>query len=336
LDREIEQSLTSCQKSIELNRMTNNREGEADALHKMSILYQEFFGDLEQALTYAKQCLEITRASGNRQKEADLLHQIWMLLYDLGELEQALTFCKQCLELKIAIDDRTEEAGYLGTISSIYEELGDLDRAFTFCQQSLELKRLIGDRQGEVALLDRLAMISGKQNDLDRERELYLQIVNILSSIDDYDNLITTLDNLGSSEDPMAISYLAQALWLMIQIPKDLEVAVHLIDNLFDLIPTGDSLEALLSAAALYFCQTLSHPEIEDINALSGQMISQAANNQGIDNREDYNNWKIKNRLDEPEYFMGELYERLELIVGDSWLFDRQAFYDWQVANSSD
>jgi tetratricopeptide (TPR) repeat protein len=336
LDREIEQSLISFQKSIELNRTMNNREGEADALHKMSILYQEFFGNLEQALTYSKQCLEITRAIGNRQREADLLHRIWMLLYELGELEEALTFCKQCLELKTAIGDRTEEAGYLGTISSIYEELGDLDRAVTFCKKSLELKRAISDRQGEVFFLDRLAIIAGKQKDFVREQELYLQIVNILSSIDDYDSLIITIDNLGSSEDPMAISYLAQALWLTIQIPKDLEAAVHLIAALFDRIPDGDSLEALLGAAALYFCQTISHPNMEDINSLSGRMISQAANKQGVNNQEDYNNWKIKNRLDEPEYFMGELYERLELIVGDSWIFDRQDFYDWQTSNSSD
>ncbi len=161
-------------------------------------------------------------------------------------------------------------------------------------------------------------------------------MVNVLSSIDDYDRLIITLNHLGSNEDPMAISYLAQALWLTIQIPKDLEATVHLIDDLFDRIPDGDSMEALLGAAALYFCQTLSHPSMEDLNDLSGRIISQAANKQGIDNQEDYNNWKNKNRLDEPEYFMGKLYEELELIVGDSWLFDRQAFYDWQTSDSSD
>jgi tetratricopeptide (TPR) repeat protein len=336
LDREIEQSLIQHQQSIDLNRAMNNREDEAESLHAKSILQQEFFGNLELALIYSKQCLEITREIGNRQKEADLLHQIWTILYDLDELEQALTFCKQCLELKIAIGDRTEETRYLGVISSIYENLGELDLAFAFCEQSVTLERAMGDRRGEIHFLDRLATIAAKQNNFDREQEIYLQMVNVLSSIDDYDNITIALNNLGNNKEPMAISYLSQNLWLTIQIPKDLERIIHLIDDLFEKIPAGDSLEALLGAAALYFCQTIAHPEKEELNKLSNRIISRAANQQGIDNQEDYNNWKIKNRLDEPEHFMGELYDKLELIIGDSWLFDRQAFYDWQISNSSD
>jgi tetratricopeptide (TPR) repeat protein len=333
LDREIEQSLIQCQRSIDLNRSIDNREGEAESLHQMSILHQEFFGNLEQALIYSKESLEITREIGNRQKEADLLHQIWMILYDLDEFEEALAFCKQCLELKIIIGDRTEESTYLGTISSIYEKIGELDLAFTFCQQSLDLNKSIGDIRGEVYFLDRLAIIAAKQNDFDREQELYLQIVNVLSSIDDYDSLITTLYNLGTNEEPTTIIYLAQALWLTIQIPKDLEGAISLIDDLSERIPVGDFLEALLGAAALYLCQTLSHPDMIELNKLSDRIISRSANRQGINNQEDYNNWKIKNRLDDAEYFMHELYNRLESIVGDSWSFDRQAFYDWQISN---
>jgi tetratricopeptide (TPR) repeat protein len=332
LDREIEQSLIQCQQSIDLNRSIGNREGEAASLHQMSIIYQES-GELEQALIYSKQCLEMIGVIGDRQKEADLFHQIWMILYDLDEFEEAIVFCQKCLDLKIAMGNRAEEAQYLGTIASIYEELGELDRAFTFCEQSLELKKASGDSRGEAYFLDRLAILAGKQDDFDREQELYLQIVNVLSSIDDYDSLITTLYNLGTNEEPRTIIYLAQALWLTIQIPKDLEGAIHLIDDLFERIPDDRSLEVLLGAAALYLCQTLSHPDIIELNKLSGRIISRAANRQGINNQEDYNNWKIKNRLDEPEYFMGELYDRLESIVGDSWSFDRQAFYNWYTSN---
>jgi tetratricopeptide (TPR) repeat protein len=333
LDREIEQSLMKCQQSLDLNRSLDNREGEAESLHQMSILYQELFGNLEQALIYSRQSLEITREIENQQKEADLLHQIWMILYDLDKFEEAIVFCQKCLELKIAMGNRAEEAQYLGTIASIYEELGELDRAFTFCEQSLELKRASGDSQGEVYFLDRLAILAGKQDDFDREQELYLQIVNVLSSIDDYDSLITTLYNLGTNEEPTTIIYLAQALWLTIQIPKDLEGAINLIDDLSERIPVGDFLEALLGAAALYLCQTFSHPKIVEFKELSGRIISRSANRQGINNQEDYNNWKIKNRLNDAEYFMHELYNRLESIVGDSWSFDRQAFYNWYISN---
>jgi hypothetical protein len=102
-------------------------------------------------------------------------------------------------------------------------------------------------------------------------------MVNILNSIGDYDNLITTLGNLESNDEPIAIAYLAQALWLTIQIPKDLEGAIYLINDLIELVSTDRSLTALLGAAALYLCQTLSHPDIVDLNELSGQIISRAA-----------------------------------------------------------
>jgi hypothetical protein len=53
--------------------------------------------------------------------------------------------------------------------------------------------------------------------------------------------------------------------------------------------------------------------------------MSHAAQQQGIKTKTELDNWISQNRLDDPDYFLPELLQKLESIVGDDWLFDRAA-----------
>ncbi|BAY26535.1 hypothetical protein NIES2100_63510 [Calothrix sp. NIES-2100] len=55
----------------------------------------------------------------------------------------------------------------------------------------------------------------------------------------------------------------------------------------------------------------------------SWKMIAGAAGRQGIETREAFDNWFVQQRLNDPEYFLPRLNQRLEEIVGDGWVFDR-------------
>jgi hypothetical protein len=106
----------------------------------------------------------------------------------------------------------------------------------------------------------------------------------------------------------------------------NLEGAIALIQFIYQKVPAGDQLESLLGATAIYLYHNYQHPELEKLTELSRNIISHAAQQQGIETQADYDNWITKNRLNDPEYFLPELLKELAAIVGDNWLFDRAAF----------
>ncbi|MDF2388614.1 hypothetical protein JMG10_44785, partial [Nostoc ellipsosporum NOK] len=87
---------------------------------------------------------------------------------------------------------------------------------------------------------------------------------------------------------------------------------------LYSRVPQGDELEALLGATAILFCNDRGegHPQFEELQELSLQIISGAANAQGIETQEAFDNWCIQQRLNDPDYFLPRLNQRLEEIVG--------------------
>ncbi|MCL6753204.1 hypothetical protein KBT16_20430 [Nostoc sp. CCCryo 231-06] len=89
-------------------------------------------------------------------------------------------------------------------------------------------------------------------------------------------------------------------------------------------MPQGDELEALLGATAMFFCNCRGegHPQLEELQKRSIEMILGAAGRQGVDIEEGLEAWFTQQRLNDPEYFLPRLNQRLEEIVGDGWLFD--------------
>jgi tetratricopeptide (TPR) repeat protein len=309
------QALIFSQKSIEIDREIDDRWGEASSLHHLSMIYDSL-GDLNQALIFSKESIDIKREIGNRQGEAASLHQLSIIYYKLGDLNQALIFSKESIDIKREIGDRQGEAASLHVLSIIYQRLGDLNQALQLSQDSIEVSREIGLREGEFACLVRMAEIASEQGNDEREKELYLQAAVVSNSIRNYRDLINVLWQLGNNDEPDAIGYLAQSLWLTLHCSTNLKSAINLIAYIYNKVLSG----------ACYLCQTRSHPELEQLVELSGKIISQAASQQGIETQADYDNWKSTNRLDDPDYFLPELLTRLEAIVGDGWLFDLEAF----------
>jgi tetratricopeptide (TPR) repeat protein len=316
------QALSLSQLSIEIKREIGDRHGDAASLHQTSIIY-EGLGDYPQALSFSQQSIEICREIGDRQGEAAFLHVLSMIYQKLGDYPQALSFSQQSIEIRREIGDQQGEATSLHQTSIIYESLGDYPQALSLSQLSIKIYRAIGDRQGEAASLAQMAMIAYQQGDTILHRELRLQSAKIKGSIGDYGSLIITLWNLGANNEPDALGFLAQSLWLTVHCATNLKSAINLISAIYQKIPAGDGLSSLLGATALHFCQTRTHPELDQLTELS---ITQAANQQGITTQEDFDRWFTTNRLNDPEYFLPAMLQKLAEIIGDGWLFDAAAF----------
>ncbi|MEH1827343.1 MAG: hypothetical protein V7L22_18600, partial [Nostoc sp.] len=183
----------------------------------------------------------------------------------------------------------------------------------------------IGDVKGKAITLGNMAQIIAQQGDIPRAIALYEQVVSTLAQISAYGNLVTVLSNLGLTDESNGLVYLAQAVWLTLRIQAPLGDAIQLIRALYNKVPQGDELEAVLGATAMFFCNSRSegHPQLQELQERSLKIISDAANAQGIETQEGFDAWVVQQRLNNPKYFLPRLNQRLEDIVGDGWLFDR-------------
>ncbi|BDI19946.1 hypothetical protein ANSO36C_57480 [Nostoc cf. commune SO-36] len=206
----------------------------------------------------------------------------------------------------------------------IYQQ-GDIPKAIALWEQSLEITEQIGDVKGKATTLNNMALVIADQGDIPKAIALYEQVVSTLSQISAYSDLVTVLSNLGLTDESNGLVYLAQAMWLTLRIQAPLSQTIRLIGALYNRVPQGDELEALLGTTAMFFCNYRGegHPQLEELQEHSFKIISGAASAQGIETEEAFGNWYVQQRLNDPDYFFPRLNQRLEEIVGDGWVFER-------------
>jgi tetratricopeptide (TPR) repeat protein len=308
------EALILCQNALAL-------QSDSKIIYNLARIHQTL-GDWEKSLEFAQQSLTIDREIGDRQGEAGSLHVIAIIYTNQGKWPEALQSCTDSLSIDREIGNRQGEAASLHQIAMIYTNQGKWTEALQSCTGSLSIQREIGNRQGEAASLAQMAYIAGKQGDIAQKEKFYVESAQVLGEIGDYSNLITILRNLGFTVEAQALTYFAQSLWLTLRLTTNLEDTIELIEAIYRRVPTGDPLEALLGAVALYFCQDSPHPDLVQLQERSFGMLSYAANQQGITTQEQFDEWIVQNQLNDPHYYLPAFDARLVEIIGDDWLFD--------------
>ncbi|MEA5553270.1 hypothetical protein VB713_20225, partial [Anabaena cylindrica UHCC 0172] len=201
---------------------------------------------------------------------------------------------------------------------------GDINGAIALFQQSLEIKESINDVQGKATTLANMAYCEGQRGNKTKQLELNLQAAQSLAQARAYMDLRQVLKNLGVTDETKGMIYLAQAVWLCLRIQVSLHDTVDTLYTMYNLVPQGDEMEALLGATAIYFCQVrgAEHPQLEELQQRSFKILSGAASAQGVETQEVFDNWFVQQRLNDPEYFIPRLRERLAAIIGDEWVFN--------------
>ncbi|MBW4466909.1 MAG: tetratricopeptide repeat protein, partial [Pegethrix bostrychoides GSE-TBD4-15B] len=286
-------------------------------------------GQVDRALGLYQQSLELYESIGNVQGKATTLHNMAGIYAQQGQVDRALGLYQQSLELKESIGDVQGKATTLHNMAGIYADQGQVDRALGLYQQSLELKESIGDVKGKAATLNNMSYLAFQQGDQARAVELLRQTAQTLAEIYAYPNLITVLGNLGEAIENDKLNYLAQALWLSLRIQDGFTNRVSLVHRLFQNVPQADALEPLLAALALLLCNGADDqtPDLEQWRERAVNMLAYAAKSQGVDleTGEQLQAWMTQNQLTDPNVFLPPLYQALEAMVGERWLFNRQA-----------
>ncbi|MEH2260323.1 tetratricopeptide repeat protein [Nostoc sp.] len=319
---DIPKAMALWEQSLEICEQIGDVEGKATNLNNMAKVFAQQ-GNIPKALTLWEQSLEICEQIGDVQSKASNLNNMAGVFVDQGLLPKAIALYEQSLEICEQIDDVKGKASNLNNIAEVFAQQGDIPKAIALYEQSLNIKEQIGDVKGKALTLNNMAQIFAQQGDIPKAIALWEQVASTLAQISAYSNLVTVLSNLGVTAETKGLVYLAQAIWLTLRIQAPLASTIQLIRALYNAVPQGDELEALLGVTAKLFCnyQGEGHPQLEELQELSIEMIVDAASRQGID-MEAFEAWFVQQRLNDPEYYLPQLNQRLEEIVGDGWLFD--------------
>ncbi|MEH1826011.1 MAG: CHAT domain-containing protein [Nostoc sp.] len=283
---------------------------------------EEVLGFVQEAVTHYQQALDLCPDEELTRKAATLNNMAGVFAQQ-GDIPRAIALYEKSLEISEQIGDVKGKATTLNNMAQVIADQGDIPRAIALYEKSLEIKEQIGDVKGKAATLANMAYWAGETGDKVRQLELNLQAVSALTQVRAYSDLVTVLSNLGLTDESNGLVYLAQAIWLTLRIQAPLGQTIQLIRVLYNKVPRGDELEAVLGATAMFFCSRRGegHPQLEELQEDSFKIILGAASAQGIETQEAFDTW-FPQQID-PEYFLPRLNQRLEEIVGDGWLFDR-------------
>ena len=209
-------------------------------------------------------------------------------------------------------------------MAGVIAQQGKVDRALALWQQSLEICDRIGDVQGKVVTLAEMGGNAYRQGDMEQAAELLEQSAQALGQVKAYRDLVTVLKNLDVITEKTNLTYLVQAVWLCTKVQAPLQQTLSILKDLYNAVPQGDQLEALLAAFALFLCNQRGqgHPQIEQLQALSFKLLSGAAGAQGITTQEAFESWFTQQQLNDRAIVLPRLNQRLEAMIGDNWAFD--------------
>ncbi len=321
---DITQAIALWQQSLEIEQQIGDVEGKATTLNNMAEVFAEQ-GDITQAIALWQQSLEIEQQIGNVKDKATTLNNMAVAFYQQGDITQAIALWEQSLEISEQIGNVQGKATTLNNMAQVFADQGDITQAIALWEQDLEISEQIGNVKGKAATLNNMAQVFADQGDITKAIALYEEVAVTLAQIRAYGDLVTVLNNLGVADESNSLIYLAQAMWLTLRIQAPLASTINLIRSLYyDAVPQGDELEALLAATAMFFCNNRGegHPQLKELQQSSWMIVLDAAARQGIDTREAFYTWYIQQRLNDSEYFLPRINQRLEEIVGDGWLFD--------------
>jgi tetratricopeptide (TPR) repeat protein len=321
---DINRAIALYNQSLEIKESINNVQGKAATLHSMAGLIAQQ-GDINRAIALYNQSLEIKESINNVQGKAATLHSMAGLIAQQGDINRAIALYNQSLEIYESINNVQGKAATLHQMAGLIAQQGDINRAIALYNQSLEIKESINNVYGTAMTLMNIAYWEGERGNKARQLELNLQAAAKLAQIRAYVDLVTVLNNLGVADESKSLVYFAQAIWLTLRIQAPLADTIYLIRSLYNRVPEGDELEALLGATAMFFCNYRGekHPQLAELQDISWNMVAGAAGRQGIETEEAFDTWVTQQRLNDPEYFLPGLNQRLEEIVGDGWLFDQ-------------
>lgn len=212
----LQRALQKYGEAASLYRSAGDRSGEARALSKLGLVYNDM-GEKQKALDYAKQALLLHREYGDRTAEANVLLHIAAAYYSIHEWRRALEYYHQALSLSRATGYVEGEASALLGLGAAYTSAEEKRKALDYGHQALTLYRALGIRRGEAHTLHNLAWLYGDLKEKQKALDYNHQALQPMREAGDRRGEAYILHSIGwihdsSGEKQKATEYYRQAL----------------------------------------------------------------------------------------------------------------------------
>jgi ppGpp synthetase/RelA/SpoT-type nucleotidyltranferase/uncharacterized protein HemY len=202
--------------TLQLNRESGNRQGEANTLANIGYLYSSK-ERYDEAMEHFTQALQINREIGGRQGEANQLLNLGSTYRLMGELVKALEFCKQALQLHIKISYKQGQANTLGMIGNIHADGENYEQAHQYYNEALKIYRSTSYKIGEIVQLNNIGMLHYKQKDMELALRYFNQSLTICKAYEYRQGESDALHHIGNillfwGNLEEAVNYYEQAL----------------------------------------------------------------------------------------------------------------------------
>jgi CHAT domain-containing protein/tetratricopeptide (TPR) repeat protein len=223
---EKQKSLDHYAAVLQLYRDAGNRQGQADALHSIGVIYNApdansfpTIADRQMALEHFYQAIALYKELGAPKREAFTLVEIGGIYNALGERQKALQHLNQALSIQRSKGDRRREGYTLADIGATYSAMGNKRTAIEYFNQAIVPFRDSADRFGEASLLTQMAAVFYSLGEPDKAHQYLAQALPLHQAQGNGGWEAATLAQFGlvhhsRGEAQKALTFLNQALSL--------------------------------------------------------------------------------------------------------------------------
>jgi tetratricopeptide (TPR) repeat protein len=160
---DFEQSLDYYQQQLELARLVNNRQAEAQAISGLGEI-EAVKQNYSEAIALFQQQLDIARDICDRKQEGYALNSLGYAFYLMGlnqskqnHQQKGLNYLEKALEISRKLNNQEMESFCLNNISHVYLNLGQYDQSLICMLRQLDISERTNDRLSKSSALELLS-----------------------------------------------------------------------------------------------------------------------------------------------------------------------------------
>lgn len=137
-------------------------------------------------------------------------------------------------------------------------------------------------------------------------------------------------DVLFQAGQPESLAALGQGIWLAVTCPIDPELTIELLNHIIEDTPDDSDGAAVAATTALFLADIRAEGrQREDLMFFATQLLGIVARrHSNVDSAAEMDAWMERLELKEPEKFLVRLRNVVDVLVQDSWWFDRETLQE--------
>lgn len=194
----LDQALEELEQALALYKDIGSREGEADVLNAIGVLYKRR-SQFDKAVSYYEQSLKLKEELGDKRGIAATLGNLGSVYEITGKKDQALEVLARSLEIRQEIGDKQGVSTALNKIGQIYQSEGRFEQALSNFQRSYEIRREIGAKDYMASSLSDMGNVYSMMGRYDKAIEMDSLALALRTEIGDARDRALSLRNIAET-----------------------------------------------------------------------------------------------------------------------------------------